>query len=1210
MAKRVAAATLSIELVAEIARLQTGLDKAKKAVSSASGTIARDAKAANDNLRNIGNGAGGGLKDFSRKFGNLGSTIGGNISRDIRGGLNQAASQVPILGDALARLSGPALVAGAAIGLLVATLGKGLAEAESFGRAVRGLDAVLRATGNSTGVSRDELISYAERMETVWAITAEEILKAQQVLSSFAGVAGSTFERAIAGAADMSAVFGGDLSSNVEKLGTVLQNLAQGEVTGLSKGFKFLGVEALNSIARLAETGRTAEAQVALLDLLEKKVGGAQKADAKGLSGAFFKLNDAIGDFLRNLTVSSGAYDGAVGFLDRLTAAVTRSTEAYQKLGLAGLFALKIADPSKRKPSVGVAGPGGSLTVALDPSPKNSGQEIARRSAEQAYKTAEAARQAEKAIEAAKKAAISYGSEQKKATADALRAQKEIQALYEKLRGDLDPELAKRADFDQTIADIKRVMAAGFINQATADAWAQEALDKLRTALGLKIKVVPLELFPVDMEKLRRDIAKATGFKTDLERKADQDARDRALQAANDVADIVGGRIGQAISQLAAALDRFAAIEISSGKGGKGLGKAFSKISKELGETLQAAAAGAQVGSAVSGIMKGLGIKTSKTGAEVGGAIGGAVGGPIGALAGSIIGGTIGGMLKGVKKASATIELTAGKATMGILSGNSAGLKKAASAMAGSLITGLVRIADELGGMIGDGIKVSIGQRDKTFRVDLEGLGRTKGMPKFSTEKEAIAFAIQEVIRRGAIIGLRAGTLALVKGEGELEAQLGKALKFENVFKELARIANPVIAGIDAIAKEFTALIDIFEEAGATVEDYAKLQELMAIKQKEAIEEAFEPIRTMLDDLKAKADTAGEAVRTAFEEVLGREGAAIQAYEDAFAAQAQAQAEAMTTGFADEIARITAAIRPLRNEATALAATADRLRDFSAGLAGELGGNIRFSASAATAAAQAGDVDTLGRLRDAAMAGATDRFSQIRNLAILRNAATGAAGGFAGRASTIEVQIALMEQQVSGIEQQVKALEAIDKSTIDIAKLISDMETAKSAADVAREQMAKLTELTATEISFGDAVAAYETAKAVRDDLIRNITAAGFANLIEVQRQTGAQVLAAVAEVAARAAAATDAASRAIVAAQAAQATAAANDNMWSTYDIGYGPVSYRTAPATGSMAAEIGAAVAEQVAPALYQIAKNTGKTAITLEDFDRVGMPDVRSL
>jgi hypothetical protein len=77
-----------------------------------------------------------------------------------------------------------------------------------------------------------------------------------------------------------------------------------------------------------------------------------------------------------------------------------------------------------------------------------------------------------------------------------------------------------------------------------------------------------------------------------------------------------------------------------------------------------------------------------------------------------------------------------------------------------------------------------------------------------------------------------------------------------------------------------------------------------------------------------------------------------------------------------------------------------------------------------------------------------------------------------------------------------------------------------------------------------------QDAKIVRDDLIRQITEAGFSRLIEVQSQTGAQLLAIVTEASNRAIHAEGAAAALIAANQTASAAAAiANDNApWEQY--------------------------------------------------------------
>lgn len=71
----VQAGRLSIEIVAEVARLQNDLDKAKRAVKAASGDIARSAKSANDNLASIGKGAGAGIKNLAQDFSRLKASL-------------------------------------------------------------------------------------------------------------------------------------------------------------------------------------------------------------------------------------------------------------------------------------------------------------------------------------------------------------------------------------------------------------------------------------------------------------------------------------------------------------------------------------------------------------------------------------------------------------------------------------------------------------------------------------------------------------------------------------------------------------------------------------------------------------------------------------------------------------------------------------------------------------------------------------------------------------------------------------------------------------------------------------------------------------------------------------------------------------------------------------------------------------------------------
>nr|WP_086491273.1 hypothetical protein [Novosphingobium panipatense] len=116
MAGGIPAGRLSIEIVAEVARLQADMDKVKRAVRDASGDIARNAKAANDNLASVGRGAGAGMKQFSqeaqraneylRKIAQTSSDVVTRVNAvtGVTGGMRRSADDFAAYGKELDRL--------------------------------------------------------------------------------------------------------------------------------------------------------------------------------------------------------------------------------------------------------------------------------------------------------------------------------------------------------------------------------------------------------------------------------------------------------------------------------------------------------------------------------------------------------------------------------------------------------------------------------------------------------------------------------------------------------------------------------------------------------------------------------------------------------------------------------------------------------------------------------------------------------------------------------------------------------------------------------------------------------------------------------------------------------------------------------------------------------------------------------------------------
>ena len=281
----------------------------------------------------------------------------------------------------------------------------------------------------------------------------------------------------------------------------------------------------------------------------------------------------------------------------------------------------------------------------------------------------------------------------------------------------------------------------------------------------------------------------------------------------------------------------------------------------QLSAAFQTIAQGVAIGRIASGVGDALGIKQSKLGASIGGAIGSAVAGPVGAVVGGFLGGTIGGAFKSTPRASSTIGVGAdGRLQVVSTRGNSASRREASSGAAGEAIDTLDRIAEALGATIDASLgSVSIGVRKGNYRVDTSGRGITKtskGAIDFGEDSAAaIRAATLDLIQDGVLQGLRDSTQRLLQQAKDLDSGIQKALDFESVFDRLKAFKDPVGAAIDGVDKEFTRLIRIFEEAGASAEEWAQLEELYGLERADAIKQATEAATSTLRDFISDLET-------------------------------------------------------------------------------------------------------------------------------------------------------------------------------------------------------------------------------------------------------------------------------------------------------------------------------------------------------------------
>jgi hypothetical protein len=677
---------------------------------------------------------------------------------------------------------------------------------------------------------------------------------------------------------------------------------------------------------------------------------------------------------------------------------------------------------------------------------------------------------------------------------------------------------------------------------------------------------------------------------------------------------------------------------------GKSLTDALKKAGLDIGKlskTLGAASAGAQIGAGVNSIFNSLGVKSSKAGAQAGGAIGAAAFGPVGAIAGSILGGVLGGMLKKTKTGSATISQIAGQGMQTALSGNSKALKDVANSMATGLLKGLGDMAEQLGGTLGGAVKLSIGQRNKNFVVDPTGAGRTKGSGVINFGQDqaaAVAYVTQLAIQQGIVTGISAGAQTLIRAGDDLSAQVQKALKFDQVFKDLMKETDPLNASLAELSTEMEKLKAIFKEAGASAEEYAKLEELFAIRQAKAIFEANKPRRELeIRLMEAQGNTTAAlaarrqlelesmdaSLRTLQLQIWAAEDAAeatqklVEAQESA-AEEARAAAEAARALAADRRSLEIDLMEALGNSSEALALRREmELEAMDASLQGLqkqiwAALDARKATEEAAAAAQAFAEQQAKALEAANKLAADRRELEIQLLE---------AQGFAVEALAARRQLELeaTDETLRGLKQQIWAAQAKAEADLAASKMAEEAAAAQAkAADEAADAMQK----------YMDTLA--DVTKTVTDEInrLRGINAAStsvmlkaqFATLTAQARTGNLDALAKLPELSrsieeATLGSATSALEvariRAWLSASLAETLAAQSASNAEINTAGAGLIfdgNQTTAASSSAQTADALSNMRGEMYNMMYQIAKNTGKSYELMDRWDGDGLPDIR--
>lgn len=184
------------------------------------------------------------------------------------------------------------------------------------------------------------------------------------------------------------------------------------------------------------------------------------------------------------------------------------------------------------------------------------------------------------------------------------------------------------------------------------------------------------------------------------------------------------------------------------------------------------------------------------------------------------------------------------------IGGKDAGQYGVAGDLSGAVVGGLQQIANQLGGTLGN-FRTTIGIRDGDYRVNASGdsLKTKNGAVDFGKDSQAaVMFAIADAVKDGAIMGLRAGSQALIRQGKDVEVQITKAVQFESVFTELRSLTDPLGYATEQLDKWRETMRATFAEAGASAEEYAQLQQLYDLKRNDALKQANEEAASLTRD--------------------------------------------------------------------------------------------------------------------------------------------------------------------------------------------------------------------------------------------------------------------------------------------------------------------------------------------------------------------------
>ncbi|PTC01986.1 phage tail tape measure protein [Vibrio mediterranei] len=234
-----------------------------------------------------------------------------NSAASLPGPLGNAVGQVDTLVGSVSQLGVVYGAVGLAATAFIGSIAAGLPVLAESERRMLQQEQLLRATGNASGYTVEQLDMLARKVAEATLTNTEQASKAIGVMLTFRSVMNDqnkTFERSIYLAQSMASVLNTDIVSASKQLGKALEMPSEG-MTALRRAGLSFTLAQKDMVKSMEDAGDVASAQQFILAELENQLGkgaGAGGAESQGLIGAMDLFSQYVDEVFEAFTKWSG----------------------------------------------------------------------------------------------------------------------------------------------------------------------------------------------------------------------------------------------------------------------------------------------------------------------------------------------------------------------------------------------------------------------------------------------------------------------------------------------------------------------------------------------------------------------------------------------------------------------------------------------------------------------------------------------------------------------------------------------------------------------------------------------------------------------------------------------------------------------------------------------------------------------------------------